>query len=273
MSARLAARALVVGVTATILVLVLGASAGAEVRGARAGVGKSGGFVAKRTPVRVAFYGDSLASEAQDSFVAAVNGRGRAEVRTGTYGGTAICDWFDQMRRDAAEWRPQAVVVEFSGNALTPCMRGDDGQAFGGDAYYERYQADAAAVVSIFSEVGARVYFASSPISRSAAQAGGYSGGRLNAMYRAVPGSRYVDAAAAVLDPAGRYTDTLPCLPTEPCTGTDGTNVVRAPDGAHFCPGNGPAQAGVTQGCGAWSSGAYRYARAMAAPVIREFGL
>jgi hypothetical protein len=165
------------------------------------------------------------------------------------------------------------VVVEFSGNALTPCMRDPDGHPLRGDAYFGRYRADAAEVVTIFSSIGARVYFAGSPISRPAEQAGDYSGGRLDAMYRAVPGSRFVDAAAAVLDPAGHYTETLPCLPTEPCTRPDGTNVVRAPDGAHFCPGNGPPREGVTDGCHTWSSGAFRYARALAAPVIRDFAL
>ena len=51
---------------------------------------------------------------------------------------------------------------------------------------------------------------------------------------------RYVDAGAAVLD-EGRWTETLSCLPSEPCVGgTDplgrAVNVVRAPDGVHFCP-------------------------------------
>jgi hypothetical protein len=81
----------------------------------------------------------------------------------------------------------------------------------------------------------------------------------------------------AVLDEDGRYTDTLPCLPEEPCTHTGpgpiGTNVVRAPDGAHFCPGNVRADRGVTSTCAVWSSGAYRYARAMAAPVVHDLGL
>ena len=56
---------------------------------------------------------------------------------------------------------------------------------------------------------------------------------------------RYVDAGAAVLDD-GRWTETLSCLPGEPCAGgTDplgrSVNVVRAPDGVHFCPAEGRA--------------------------------
>lgn len=84
----------------------------------------------------------------------------------------------------------------------------------------------------------------------------------------------YVDAGAAVLD-HGRWTDALPCLPDEPCSGiagavaTDGpVNVVRAPDGNHFCPVAHDAVDGVVATCPVWSSGAYRYGTAMAEPVV-----
>jgi hypothetical protein len=219
-------------------------------------------------PVRVALYGDSLAFEAQGHFVAALTADGRAEVLTRTFGGTAICDWLPDMRRDAAEWQPREVVVEFSGNALTPCMRDADGGALSPDAYLQKYRDDAAEVVATFA--GARVWFAGSPISRRAAETGDFNGGRLDDLYRAQPGAGFVDAGVAVLD-GGRYTEALPCLPDEPC-GDDGTNVVRAPDGAHFCPANPDAVRGVTQGCAVWSSGAWRYGRAMAAPVLADLG-
>ena len=45
-----------------------------------------------------------------------------ADVKTRTFGGTAICDFLEQMRADASELEPDAVVIEFSGNALTPCV-------------------------------------------------------------------------------------------------------------------------------------------------------
>ena len=67
----------------------------------------------------------------------------------------------------------------------------------------------------------------------------------------------------------------MPCLPTEPCTGgydATGTpvNVVRAPDGGHFCAGAPAAVHGVTAACPVWSSGAWRFGNAMAAPVIQQ---
>src|SRR5262245_46354365 len=67
----------------------------------------------------VVLYGDSLAWEAKDYFVAGFAQRPGVEVITRTFGGTAICDWLDTMRADAVELAPGAVVVEFSGNALT----------------------------------------------------------------------------------------------------------------------------------------------------------
>ena len=223
----------------------------------------------------VVLYGDSLAWEARDQFTAAFAGLPDVQVTTRTFGGTAPCDWLEHMRDDAASLRPGAVVVEFSGNALTPCMRDLAGQPLTGDAYLARYRADTETVLDIFEPYGTRVYFAGSPMP-DPARVPGARGNELNAMYTAEASSHptgveYVDAGAAVLD-HGAWTNTLPCVADEPCTGgTDATgqpvNVVRAPDSAHFCPVNKAARAGVTDACPVWSSGAMRFGRAMAAPV------
>jgi len=229
----------------------------------------------------VILYGDSLAFEAADSFVGAFAGKPGVQVLTRTDGGTAICDWFDAMRRDAATLAPGAVVLEFSGNALTPCMQGTDGKALSGEAYWEHYRADAQTAISIFAPARSRVYVAGSPISRVQEATGDFHGGLVNAMYEELASEHadvaaYVDAGAAVLD-HGDWTATLPCLPNEPCTGgTDlrnrGVNVVRAPDGGHFCPASEEAKRGVVAACPVWSSGAFRYGNAMAAPVLAALG-
>ncbi len=229
----------------------------------------------------IVLYGDSLAAEAADSFRAALAAAGVADVRLNTFGGTAICDWLDRMQTDAAVLHPTAVVVEFSGNALTPCMSDASGHSLFDDpaAYHEKYRADAQAVLDIFGGTGTRVYFAGAPLSRKAAETDPAGATWLNDLYASLAADsagrgRYVDAGAATLQ-ANRWTPTLPCLPEEPCTGgvdADGTpiNVVRAPDGGHFCPGAPDATRGVTETCPVWSSGAYRYANAMAAPVVRD---
>jgi hypothetical protein len=66
----------------------------------------------------------------------------------------------------------------------------------------------------------------------------------------------------------GAYTQTLPCLPAEPCTGPSGTNVVRAPDGVHFCPTGNTTAEGYFEVCDVYSSGAFRYAVAMLGPAL-----
>src|SRR3954465_6649165 len=46
---------------------------------------------------RVAYLGDSPAYEAQDQFAARLMKTRHAVVHTATFGGTAICDWFERM--------------------------------------------------------------------------------------------------------------------------------------------------------------------------------
>ena len=84
------------------------------------------------------------------------------------------------------------------------------------------------------------------------------------------PTAQYTDAGQAVLW-NGAYTAYLPCKGGEPCkiVGPTGSfNQVRAADGVHFCPGTTDASGA----CSVWSSGAWRYGTALAAPVIAALG-
>ena len=220
----------------------------------------------------VVLYGDSLAWESRQAFTEWFTDRPSVEVMTRTFGGTAICDWLDQMAADAVSLAPGIVVVEFSGNSFTPCMQDAAGVQLTGDAVTERYLVDAAAVIALFAPIGTKVVFAGAPVSGPTSAVVG----RMNSLYADLAdrheGVWYEDAGAAVLDDDS-YTISLPCLSSEPCEGgynSDGlpVNIVRAPDGIHFCPVSGEAFAGVTDNCPVWSSGAYRYGRAMAQPVI-----
>ena len=222
-----------------------------------------------RAPV-VILYGDSLAWEAEEHFLAAiVEGTGATAVGR-TFGGTAICDFMDLMKDDAASLRPAAVVLEFSGNRFTTCMHHPDGSGMGDGDAFMKYLTDAREAVAIFTNVGTHVYLAGAPVSRPVP--GSFQRGRgLNVMYSWVallgPAGTvsYIDAGGAVQD-GEDYVDELPCLRDEPCPEGD-TTVVRSADGVHLCPGDDSHRDPVTARCLVWSSGAYRYGRAMAAPV------
>ena len=232
-------------------------------------IGERSDPVAPITRSTIVLYGDSLAWEARDAFAMSLDGR--ADVVERTFGGTAICDWLETMAADALSMRPGAVVVEFSGNNFTPCMLDASGAAVRDSALVARYRADAESVIAMFVRNGTQVIFAGSPTASPDSDRP-----LLNEMYERLAdehdGVGYVDAGAAVLD-QGRWTATLPCLPAEPCeggvdAGGESVNAVRAPDGLHFCPASADAVDGVTGACPVWSSGAFRFGAAMAAPVI-----
>lgn len=233
--------------------------------------------VTPEQPVRVLLVGDSLAWEAQGSFSLVLTASRRAQVQTMVYGGTAICDWLPRLEAELQAFRPQATVVEFSGNNLTPCMQDPaTGTGYAGAALVAKYRADANLAMELFARYGVTAYWANAPLGRGEAHPGPIPG-----LYAQLPSrwldARYVDAGAAVLD-HGAYTDYLPCLPVDPCTNTNpGTGqpaaAVRAPDGHHFCPTAPAARRGVTDQCPVWASGAWRYGTALAAPIVASYQL
>jgi hypothetical protein len=215
----------------------------------------------------VALFGDSLSAEARPYFTSLVTTTGQTVLAYDSYGGTAICDWLPTMDEIAASHHPVAVELQFSGNALTPCM---DGFAVGTQAYYDKYRADTEAAIKIFVPAGAHVYLIGAPITKSHQSDPNWD--QLNRQYAEIAAAdsryvTYVDAGAAVEGPGHSYTQTLPCLPVEPCTGpvVDGepSNIVRSPDGKHFCPVETANEKGEVAGCPTYSSGAFRYAFAM----------
>jgi hypothetical protein len=216
----------------------------------------------------VALFGDSLSWEAQPYYTDLIHATGETVLTYDSHGGTAICDWLDRMREVETQYNPKAVDIQFSGNALTPCMAG---YAPPSEAYYQKYRSDTLTAINIFAPSGAHIYLIGAPISRSQ-QESEPNWDALNKQYASIAAAdpqhvTYVDAGAAVEGPGHTYTDTLPCLPVEPCEGPVvagvPSNVVRAPDGGHFCPVKTADTNGVIGGCPVYSSGAYRYADAM----------
>ena len=214
---------------------------------------------------RIALYGDSLGMEAGGDFSYIAHAAG-ASTLIRTYGGLAVCDFLPTMRSDAVSWQPTAAVLEFSGDAFTSCMAG---AAIGTPLYYQRYEADMQTAIDTFRPYGTEVFIVGIPYDASTVENQNVT--NLNKIYASVAaaniGVTYLDAGQAVMS-ASTFTQTLPCLPSEPCTGPSGTNVIRAPDGIHFCPTGQTTIDGDLAVCNVYSSGAYRFAAAMLAPIL-----
>lgn len=208
----------------------------------------------------VVLLGDSIAQEAAPFLRDALGG---ATLRERFLGGTAPCDWLGE---DLQATSSRILVISFTGNSLTPCM-GDDAAGFlHGQALVDRYRADLTTMVDQIRATGALVVLvgqpqrgpAVDPVDADVEVAG------INEIYTALAeedGVAFVDAGATVEAPDGAFAATLPCLPGEAECGPDGTNPVRNDDGVHLCPGTARSP------CPVYSSGAFRFARAIAAAV------
>jgi hypothetical protein len=216
-------------------------------------------------PPRVTLYGDSLVSEAAQDF-AFLGANSGASARVHTFPGTATCDWFPTMSAEAQSWQPTAVVLAFSGDAFTSCM---GGVQLGTPPYFTKYTDDIQTAISIFRSVGTKVVLVGLPLDASPGLSQNVSA--LNQIFQSLAASNIgvtYDAAGQAVMANGQFTWTLPCLPFEPCTGPPGTNIVRAPDGVHFCPDGNTTLVDGLEECDVYSSGAFRFAAAMLEPAL-----
>ena len=240
------------------------------------------GLVAVNPPARaenrlVLVYGDSLVYEAQRYAEHILRDVANVDYRIVGVPGAATCDLLPRMREDAARFAPAFVVIAFSGNTQTECMKDANGNYVTGDAWLARYRADSIEAVVAFRRTGPPIWFSTAPITLVAEKRSEDGERRLAGMLRELaslnPRVHVADGGAAVLD-NGWWTRTLPCLRNEPCEGGVDTqarrvNVVRAPDGGHFCPVGHPRM----HDCPVHASGALRYALGFLAPPLRSQGL
>jgi len=216
---------------------------------------------------RIALYGDSLSMQSAKDFeyLATVAG---APVLLGAYNGWAVCDVLPRIPGDVSSWAPTVAVLEFSGDFFTPCMHGFQ---MGTPAYYAKYRADTQAAIDDLVHHRVRVVLVGIPLDAWPDLSANAT--YLNTIYRQLAeanraeGVSFSDAGQAVMAD-GRFTTHLRCLPHEPCTGPWGSNVVRSPDGVHFCPTGNTTVEGSFDLCDVYSSGAYRFATAMLDPAL-----
>jgi hypothetical protein len=195
-------------------------------------------------------FGDSLVSQATTYLQDQLRHDGFTP-HVASLSGAATCDLSKAVGDDKQRFDPDVAVMSFSGNALGPCMRDAQGRMLTGDAYLAKYRADTERMLRRFGD-DVPFYLVGAPI----------SGGGDDRVYRL-----YQEIARK--HPNTHFVDGGKCLRGEPCTGpvVDGvrTNVVRSPDHAHFC----PIDPGFGKPCPQYSSGAYRFARAIAEAVDR----
>ncbi|HLM94894.1 MAG TPA: hypothetical protein VK283_01190 [Acidimicrobiales bacterium] len=219
---------------------------------------------AKQSPLHtvphIVLFGDSLVSEAGQEFTDLAT-RSGAAVQVHTFPGTSPCNYFTSMATAARDWHPTVAVLAFTGDVFTPC---NDGVQVGTAQYYTKYRDEIRTAISIFRSAGAGVVLIGQPADSTAVLT--RNGLVMNQLYRSIakatPGVRYADAGQAVMA-KGRFTWTLPCLSGQPCTGPHGTNIVRSPDGVHFCPNGRSTPDRGLEVCDVYSSGAFRFASAM----------
>lgn len=272
----------------------------------------------------VLVFGDSLITEAESDIRYQLGDA--YDVRVVAFGGTALCDFSSRIVEDARALRPQMVVLSFSGNALTPCMRPPAGTANNVAWWAAKYELDLNNTLSRLAALGVPTTVVGAPPSLARAPASNLAGSDalltdapvgvgvdmpiagstnpsnpgedlkatslsigqvpsgyvlaesfVNAIYQRIVISQrtrgvdvgFVDGGRFLRSPSGGWTRTLGCLPWETaamgCVG--GVITVRSPDFVHFCPTATGNNAGVISGCSSYSSGAWRYATAIAGYV------
>lgn len=203
---------------------------------------------------RLVLVGDSLA-EASSRLIAFLTAP--KELVPRFWGGTAPCDWIDDdLQADASS----IVVIQFTGNSLTPCMSDGTGGFLQHEAFADEYRNDLYVLITRARRAGARVLLVGQP---ERAPSFGHEDrvGAINDMLQEFAADwtfvSYVDAGAAVETPDGRFAERLPCTEFDVDCAADGQTVVRG-DGVHFCPVIDVAP------CPVYSSGALRFSLAIA---------
>jgi hypothetical protein len=226
-----------------------------------AGIGATG--CGSDGPPKVAVVGDSLVVQSTTYLTQQLRDRD-VEPKVAGLSGSATCDLFGPIEELRDDFDPDVVAVSFSGNALGSCMRHADGSALSDAEYVDKYRKDTEHVIEMFDD-DTPVYLVGAPVS-------GTPDERVARIYHELAAKRddnvhYVDGGKYAA-PHHTFAKTLPCMRGEPeCTGPViggvRNNVVRAPDDAHFC----PVDKATDEPCPVYSSGAYRFARAITEAV------
>src|SRR6478672_9031541 len=214
----------------------------------------------------ISFFGDSLAHQARAAYAAQLARRSRATSTIGAFPLTALCDFLPAITADLIQRRPGVLVLEFSGNSLTACMRDRSGAlpTIGSTRWLSHYLDDLRGVLAVAGTTGTTVLWATAPpVSRS--QFSSDYPRRIAAAIRKLAATNdrlhVVDTGAALTADGRAFSHTLPCRPDEAAYCENGRLVVRSDDGLHFDCQGFPDPLGA---CVGYSAGARRFGEAIA---------
>jgi hypothetical protein len=174
-------------------------------------------------------YGDSLTVLSEQDTHFLYDGRYKIVFRAA--GGTSLCDWVSHAPLDRRLYRPQRVVIAFTGNAAS--CSANDLENGGVSAWLANYQRSLLSMRSAFDGLPITV-IASPAMSTQPAGSWYPENGNplLDHMYSAMCteyGMRYETGADDALSPRHRFSWNRPAFP-----GNGPTVKVRAADGIHL---------------------------------------
>jgi hypothetical protein len=219
----------------------------------------------------VMLFGDSLAFQSQSAFIARMHRRAPGtRVDASTFPATALCDYRKAISAELLRRRPQVVVLEFSGNSVTPCMRDSSGELLpiGSARWRARYLDDLRAVLTAAAGAGAQVVWATAPPVRTPTGPENYPrllAGAARRLAATNPTLRVADTGMALTSGDRSFTASLPCRADEGAFCRAGRIAARADDGLHFDCHGAPGPLG---GCLGYSAGGRRFGEAMADAAI-----
>lgn len=200
--------------------------------------------------------GDSFPEQSRDQLLALADQRG-LNVSVTAFGGTAICNWWEQID-DYAEGTHEAVVLAFAGNDAS-CMTGgsdrplaSEEEGLSAEEAAGIYRDDLETVLDKLRPTGSELYVVLPP---PVGEPFEERASAMRDMYRATeadhPDLTIIDSASH-LDPEGKgFQATLPCEPWDDCPEGETEVQVRDDDTIHLTPAGGERYArAILQGCG-----------------------
>ena len=207
----------------------------------------------------VLVFGDSLVWEAEDylsEFLATDH-----DVSVFAVGGTAICDYAEDVVHRSRELHPRMVVLAFSGNSLTTCMMPPPGTPNDQRWVVDTYQRDLDGIVDALGRAGVSMTLVGAPprlerIGDPVVRPTTWTVGavptnmvsvetNVNGVYESTAARArargfdvgYVDGGRGLKSPGGGWTKVLPCSVIDPGSSCDaGLVTIRATDLVHCCP-------------------------------------